>query len=511
MPITEADKQFVRLSRVSIRYFILKMWKLVAQPVRPEYAEFVKTAKEKDIRNDMFQPFVKGKHYTWQQNLLFEDVEAAVQSRGPRRISIVSGHGTGKSSALAMIIIWYLFCWIDAQVPCTAPTSEQMHDILWKELSLWLGRLPEKIKALFDWQTGYVRMVERPETWFARAKTARKENPEALAGVHGDHVLMAIDEGSAVPDEIFNTAEGALTGPSVLVIMISNGTRLIGYFYNSHHNDKANWKNRNFNSEESPIVDKSFVERIIQRHGKESDEYTIRVKGGFGKEDGVDNKGYVPLMLRGDFQIVPNDQISFGNRKRMGVDPAGEGSNKTKIWIRDAFQCKCVFSEQISKPKQIAQKVLQLAVDYDIDFSDIWVDNFGEGANVAQEVALQGTTDSVQARINAVNVGDNAEDPEHYLNIRAEASWRMKQWFKAGGVAGYTSEVEEQALSLRYHRMTGKGSRIQMMSKDMMRKEGYESPDDTDAIMLTFVEEDSFETPKPKVRKEHKPQTEYGG
>lgn len=509
--ITELDKQFVRLSRVSCRYFFLRMWGLVPQPVRPEFAEFIKSHPSDEWTNDMFQPFEKGKHFTWQQNLLFEAVDKAMQGLAKKRVSVRSGHGVGKSAALAMLIIWYLFCWKDAQVPCTAPTGEQMHDILWKELSLWLGRLPEKIKNLYEWQSGYLRMVERPETWFARAKTARKENPEALAGVHGDHVMMAIDEGSGVPDEIINTAEGALTGENVLVITISNPTRLIGWFYDSHHKDKANWQTLHFNSEQSPIVDKSFVDRIIQKHGKDSDEYKIRVVGDFANEDAVDDKGFVPLMVRGDFKVVPNSAIRFGGRKKMGVDPAGEGSNKTKIWVRDAFQAKCVFSEQISNPKQIAQKVIQNCIDYDVDFCDVWVDNFGEGANVAQEVALLGSNDQQQARVNAVNVGDNAEDKEHYLNIRAEASWRMKQWFKAGGEAGETSEIEQQALSLRYRRMTGKGSRIQMMSKELMRKEGYESPDDMDAIMLTFVEEDNFEPAKSKVKKTYTPATMYGG
>jgi len=37
---------------------------------------------------------------------------------------------------------------------------------------------------------GYIRMGASPEDWFASAKTARKENPEALAGVHGEYVVF---------------------------------------------------------------------------------------------------------------------------------------------------------------------------------------------------------------------------------------------------------------------------------------------------------------------------------
>ena len=106
-----------------------------------------------------------------------------------------------------------------------------MYDVLWKELVKWLKLMPEQIQGLYEWSNTYIRVKERPETWFARAKTARKEAPEALAGVHGDYVMFVIDEASGVPEEIFNTAEGALTSSDILVIMISNPTRLIGYFY----------------------------------------------------------------------------------------------------------------------------------------------------------------------------------------------------------------------------------------------------------------------------------------
>lgn len=98
-----------------------------------------------------------------------------------RRISIRAGHGIGKSTAFAWLIIWFLFSFYNAQVPCTAPTSDQMHDVLWKEVKKWLDIMPDDFSRLFDWSNGYIRIVESPETWFARAKTARKESPEALA------------------------------------------------------------------------------------------------------------------------------------------------------------------------------------------------------------------------------------------------------------------------------------------------------------------------------------------
>jgi hypothetical protein len=105
-----------------------------------------------------------------------------------------------------------------------------------------------ELSDLFDWTAGYIRVKENPETWFARARTARKEAPEAIAGVHGDYVMIAVDEASGVPEEIFKSAEGSLTGANVLVLLIGNGTRNEGYFYDTHHAFAYMWQTASFDS-----------------------------------------------------------------------------------------------------------------------------------------------------------------------------------------------------------------------------------------------------------------------
>jgi len=421
--------------------------------------------------------FVKGKNITWQQHDILLAVEDALKD-GKKRISVRSGHGIGKSTTMSWLILWYLFCFKDAQIPCTAPTSDQMHDVLWKEVSKWLQLMPEPIKAKYEWSNNYVRIVESPETWFARAKTARKEAPEALAGVHGDYVLFLIDEASGVPEEIFNTAEGALTDKRAIVIMISNATRLIGYFYDSHHKDKDHWNTLHFNSEDSPIVDTEFVERIEKKHGRDSDEFAIRVKGDFPKEDMMDEQGYVPLYTEEDLKFT-EDETFIGDVK-LGVDPAGEGNDKT-IWIaRDNFKSRVIATERISNSKTIAQKTLTLMSHFNIKPENVTVDNFGEGANVGQEMGMLGL------RINAVNVGDRAtQDPETFINLRAYAYWKQREWIKKGGLL-VRHDGWEELLSIRHRKeLSGK---MKIMGKIEMKKKGYHSPDHADALMLTFIE-----------------------
>lgn len=385
-------------------------------------------------------------------------------------------HVTHNSATLSWLLLWYLFCYKDAQIPCTAPTADQMYDVLWKEVAKWHKKMPEWMQNKYEVTSNYVRITESPETWFARAKTARKENPEALAGVHGDFVMMLVDEASGVPEEIFNTAEGAMTGENVLIIMISNPTRVIGYFYDSHHKDKHNWQTFEFSSLDSPIVDRGYVQRIIDKHGEDSDEYKIRVLGEFPSTDMLDDSGYIPLLDENDL-IFANEEEFVGERM-LGVDVAGEGSNKTVWVLRDAYQAKVIASELVSSPKSVAQKTLTLMDRYSVKDRYVFVDGFGVGAATVTELALAGH------RVQSVNVGDKPVDVERYINKRAELFWLMREWLITGGKLIGIDKWDDLRV-IRYRReLSGK---MKIKGKREMVRDGIQSPDVADALMLTFA------------------------
>jgi hypothetical protein len=133
--------------------FIDKVWKLIPQPIKPEYYytvnQFIENGDYELIKPDMFVPFFRGRHITWQQWLILLAVESALKGKSKKRISIRSGHGIGKSAVLAWLLIWFLFTRKDAQIPCTAPTSAQLYDILWKESAKWLKAAPPWLREKY--------------------------------------------------------------------------------------------------------------------------------------------------------------------------------------------------------------------------------------------------------------------------------------------------------------------------------------------------------------------------
>jgi len=479
--MNQQDIDLYRKFQKSPILFIEKTWGLVPQPLLSEFDGMQVNPSE--LKHFMFAPFIKGKHLTWQQWVLLLCIEQSISGKSKKRIAIESGQGTGKTAVLAMVIIWFLFCHKDARVPCTAPTVEQMYDALWREVYLWLDRAPKGIKELFEWTSDLLKVRERPETWFARARTARKEKPEALAGIHGDHILVVVDEASGVDDEIFRIAEGMLTGGNVIFIMFSQHQRLFGYFHSAFTSDKEAYQTLSFNSLESPVVDKKFTERIAEKYGTDSDVWRIQVLGQAPKADAVDEKGYVPLLNDEDIRVGPD--VPLVGQKRLGIDPSGEGSDTTEWTERDSYKAKNCLTEKISNSLSIAAKT-QALMDLDkIDDNKTYVDNFGEGANVAVELA------KARKFVKAINVGLPAEDSERFLNKRAEAFWRLREWCRKGGelIGEHAGELKAELLVIKYR--YGSGGRIQIMSKEDMRKAGIKSPNKADSLMLTFVDPES--------------------
>lgn len=430
--------------------------------------------------------FEKGSHLTWQQTVLMMCANKAVQKKIKWRFSVASGHGVGKTSSCAIIILWFLFGRVDSQVACTAPTATQMHDVLWKELSLWIGRMPEKVRNLYEHNKDYIRIRERPDSWFARAKTSSKENSEALAGVHADWVMLLGDEASGIEEQIFVVMDGALTSGNFLVILIGNPTRNDGYFYDTHHKNKDMWLNLELSGIESPIVDKKYIEDQERQHGKDSEQFGIRVLGKFPSEDTMSRDGYVRMIGTKDInKITKSETTNFGKNAIMGVDPSGEGDDKTVFAIRDEFKSRVIFKESTSNQKYIAEKILTFIDLYGLDANNVVVDAFGIGTTVSAEVAKASGGKHI---IQAVNVGelpDYEDEKDEYANKRALYYHKgLRGWIRSGGQVVEDPELEAELETIYFKRnLQGK---VQIMPKVEMRKRGYKSPNCADAIMLTF-------------------------
>src|SRR5882724_10628404 len=63
------------------------------------------------------------------------------------RLSIRAGHGVGKTTDLAWIVLWFMCTRVPFKVPIVANSQDQLRDVVWPEIRKWHGRLPETLGA----------------------------------------------------------------------------------------------------------------------------------------------------------------------------------------------------------------------------------------------------------------------------------------------------------------------------------------------------------------------------
>lgn len=114
----------------------------------------------------------------WQQEVLTD------LAKEPK-VAVKSGQGVGKTGIEAVALLWFLTCFPYPRVVATAPTKQQLHDVLWSEVAKWQERSP-LLRVILKWTKTYIYMAGYEKRWFATARTATK--PENMQGFHEKNI-----------------------------------------------------------------------------------------------------------------------------------------------------------------------------------------------------------------------------------------------------------------------------------------------------------------------------------
>lgn len=389
------------------------------------------------------------------------------------RVAVRSGHGTGKSTALAMAALWFLATRPDGLAPCTAPTAHQLQDVLWRELRRLIARMDEDVRGLFRVTSD--RIQRRDGSGMIVARTSRPENPDALQGFHAPEILFVIDEAAGVGDAVFEVARGALSTASARVALTGNPTRLSGYFHNAFHGARDSWVRLCFSCLDSPLVAPEYGRDIAREYGEDSDMYRVRVLGEF-PQSGMFNLIPLALVEAAMERDLPADAAD-GAPLIFGVDPAWMGGDRSALVARRGVWAEVLFTARSMDTVRLTEMVARRAEEMRPDA--IFVDQTGIGAGVFDQL--------VRTRHGAVGVSfsETPMEPGRFLNRRAELWWRVREWLEGGGVLAKNPDWRDDLTAPEYF-LTGVG-KIQLESKEGMRKRGLASPDLGDALALTFA------------------------
>jgi hypothetical protein len=393
------------------------------------------------------------------------------------RIAIRSGHGIGKSAFLAWLIIWFGVTRLSGKIPTTAPTSHQLQDIIIAEVRKWVDRMRARGWGFLAKNITLTQEAIRfPTGTFAALRTATKDKPEALQGFHADDLLFVLDEASGIDDIIFEVAGGALSTKGAMVVMTANPTRSSGYFYNAFHNQRSHWHCMHVPCTASSQVSSEYVQQVREQYGEESNVYRVRVLGEFPlEEDDV----LVPLHLVE--AAIDRDVERTPHLPVWGLDVARFGSDDTALAKRSGNHL--LEPIKVWRQKDLMQIAGLVSHEYreaDEKPAEILVDVIGLGAGVLDRLRELG----VPSR--GVNVAESPSTDGIHLRLRDELYWRSREWFLSRDCRiPDDSRLIGELTGIKY-KYTSAG-KLQVESKDEMRKRGMKSPDVADAFCLTFA------------------------
>lgn len=421
----------------------------------------------------------------WQKNFLV-DWGAAIKSRGfdgvvpvdAYQAATTSGHGVGKSALTSWIILFIMSTRPFCKGVITANTSEQLRTKTWGELGKWHKRCITG--HWFQYNNGKGNMnishVDHTETWRADAQTCREENSESFAGLHAasSTPFYIFDEASAVPDAIWEVAEGGLTDGEPFWFVFGNPTRNSGRFRECFRRFRHRWNQFKVDSRTAKMTNKKKIEDWISDYGEDSDFVKVRVKGEFPN---MSVKQFIPedIVQAARKRILREEQISFAP-VILSCDPAWEGDDDLIIAKRQGLDF--VILKKIPKNDNdvmIAQMLANYEDEYKADA--IFIDGgYGTG------IVSAGKTMGRSWRL--VWFSEKSIDPG-YLNKRAEMWGLAKQWLKDGGSIPDDDELEQDLTGPEaVPRLDGK---IQLESKQDMKSRGLPSPNKADALALSFA------------------------
>ncbi len=409
----------------------------------------------------------------WQVELL-----DAVAAPAIRRVSVRSGHGVGKSTAVALAAVWHVLMRVPSKTVVTAPTSSQLFDACFAEMKNVAKRLKPPFDNLLELKSDRIELKSHPESTFISCRTSRAEQPEALAGVHSPSVLLIADEASGIPSSVFEAASGSMSGHSATTILTGNPTRNTGFFYDTHNRLREDWYTMHVSCVDSPRVSEDFVEDMKRRYGEDSPAYHVRVLGNFppSEEDTVIPVSLIEHAMANDIK-VHEDTIAI-----WGLDVARQGGDASVLAKR---QGPVIHPLTVWRNLDLMQLTGAVKAEYDAmppskRPAEIIVDSNGFGAGVLDRLRELG----LPAR--GLNVSERAMAKDTYLNLRAEIWFKMKMYLEGMDVSLPRDDALYAELAAPRYHFTSAG-KLQVESKDSMKKRGVASPDRADAVALSLA------------------------
>ena len=408
-------------------------------------------------------------------------------------VAVKGCHASGKTFAVAGMVLWWLARHSDGKVITAAPTLRQVK-LMWNEVAL--ARRSSRI-VFPEMSAVGLRISE--ERYGIGISSSRGVN---VQGFHGGNVLIIADESPGIEADIWDAIEGIRAGGRVHQVKLGNPTVPSGPFFDDFGRNRVGAAGFTISAFDTPnlagmtveqllamddeqlehapfpfLVRRRWVKEKYQRWGPNHPKYRARVLGEFPTQSAysVFDLAWIERPKR-----EPTDKeraYAAPQPIQVGIDVAGPGDDETTLCARRGGIILQQLAWDDPDPRgPVCATLRKLAIQGPLV---VVVDTVGIGYNFALHVIDQGF------QVFSFVAGGRPIDQNQFANCKAEAYFCTREAFKAGYISGLADEECEAQLSGVLFNETPRGL-TEIESKDEAKKRGMSSPDRAEALVMAF-------------------------
>lgn len=425
-------------------------------------------------------------------------------------VAIESGTGTGKSFGAAIVILWFLACFTDAEVYTFALTEDQLKLYIWKNITeLWPRFQPHFPTAELTSLTLRMRGGIN-ETWSAHGLPVQIKAGEAVssraAGKHAEHMLLVFEEMAGMDRAIAEAGKNTCTAPHNLRWGHGNPNNHLDTLHRMTEEpgvvairasslDHPNVVCRNPSIVPGAVSQVSIDKRLAE-YGEQDPIYQSRVRG-FSPEQAANalfRKAWLDASAsRFALRLLPESTNPVpGLVTGKGVDAANsEHGDEASIcdfagncMVRlDAFPCP--------DSNVLGATVVREARKQGLPPNRVAVDAIGVGAGTVNEARRLGfVVQALYAGGKPMTMIEKAEDgrtvewsPDvnQFDNLRSQMLWQLRLDFQNNAIdVPKDDELWQELLAHTF----AEPAKTEVASKDEVKKVIGRSPNKSDSTMM---------------------------
>lgn len=420
--------------------------------------------------------------YMWSKQR--EVAQSVVENR---YTAVHSCHGTGKSFDASALACWWLAVHPqgEAFVVTTAPTWQQVHAILWREMRKLHRKAGLDGRLTLDarWYMG------GDEELVAYGRKPSDYDQAAFQGIHARYVLVIVDEAGGVPKLLYDAVDSLVTNDNSRVLAIGNPDDPASQF-REVTKPGSGWNTIHISYEDTPaftgedvpewllelLISPPWVEERKLRWGEASPTYISKVLGEF--PDISDDTLLSPaLLLR-----CQHNELKGIEKGQFGADIARMGADETCVYRNRGGKIRLSYHKH-KQDTDVTTRAFKKLFKETHKEVPMQVDSDGLGAGVHDNLR------AARLPVLEFRAGKKALDPSRFRDKKAEVYWTFKQLCEEDLIDlpddAEDSDLMAQLGSIKWD-LDSKG-RIFIESKDDMKKRGLPSPDRADACVMSAI------------------------